>query len=71
MNVFKRHRLANGLTLRELAQRIGVSTGTCGHWETGRTFPSPGILKRLARVLKVTPMRLLNEVNAEQPLHAA
>lgn len=70
MNVFKRHRLANGLTLRELAQRIGVAVGTCGHWETGRTSPSPRIFKKLAKVLNVPPMNLVKEMASDQA-HAA
>lgn len=36
----RRARRNTGLSQRALAELLGVSHGTVGHWETGRTEPS-------------------------------
>lgn len=34
------HRLESGMTLEQVAERIGVSNGAVSHWESGRYLPS-------------------------------
>jgi len=58
MREVKHRRIATGLTLREVAHRIGVSTGTVGAWETGRNFPRPKSVVKLARVLGMKSLEL-------------
>ena len=47
----KAHRLAAGLSLRELAQRLTVSAQALSQYEMGRTRPRPAVLGALAEVL--------------------
>ena len=35
----RRHRLAAGLTIPDLANAVGTSAGAVSHWETGRHTP--------------------------------
>lgn len=58
MSLLKRHRMALGLTLEELAGRLKVSTATVSAWETGRYTPHPRMIPKLARLLGVSPMDL-------------
>jgi transcriptional regulator with XRE-family HTH domain len=43
-------------SIRELAQRAGVSTGTINTIELGRTTPSLGTIKKLSETLEVDPL---------------
>ena len=61
MHPIKRYRIARGWTQRELAQRVGVSVNAVQAWESGSRI-RPGNLARLAEVLGVDPLRLLNEI---------
>ncbi len=58
MVMLKRHRLVKGLTLRELARRIGVTATACSNWETGRHRPNARTVPKLARALNLDPMEL-------------
>ena len=46
-------RLASELTMRELANRVGVSHTTIAKYENGRICPRPSILPQIARSLNV------------------
>jgi transcriptional regulator with XRE-family HTH domain len=58
MQKLKQHRMAKGLTLHELASRIGCSTAACSNWETGRATPLPRFIPKLAKSLGINPMDL-------------
>jgi DNA-binding transcriptional regulator YiaG len=59
--VLARAREAAGLSQGALAVRIGASSKQrIWHWERGAEQPHPRFLPRLARVLKVDPLALLN-----------
>jgi transcriptional regulator with XRE-family HTH domain len=45
-------------TLREIAERLGVSYGTIRGYATGARQPSPAGLQRLARVFRMHARRL-------------
>jgi transcriptional regulator with XRE-family HTH domain len=57
-------RKQNGLTQKELAEKIGVTDKAVSRWETGKGFPDVSILKLLAEVLNVSITEI---VNGEKP----
>lgn len=50
----RHYRRRLNLTQKELAQKVGVSTGTIGMYETNKREPDLQMLRRLAEVLEVT-----------------
>jgi transcriptional regulator with XRE-family HTH domain len=52
-------RIENGLTQRQLAERLGVTHITIGNWENGRNAPSAYQLVALGRVFNV-PVEQIN-----------
>lgn len=54
-------RLASGLTMRELANNVGVSHTAIAKYESGRICPRPSILLKMARCLDVRMEFLFNE----------
>ena len=51
-------RLDQNLSLRQLAARVGKSAPFISDVELGRRFPSPGVLRAIARELKVDAVDL-------------
>lgn len=51
-------REAQGLSVRALADRVGVSSVTIWKWERGDSKPRPNLLVTLARALDVSPLQL-------------
>lgn len=47
----RRERRLAGLSVRELASRLGVTTQAVYHWEAGRSLPRLDTLRRLAEAL--------------------
>jgi transcriptional regulator with XRE-family HTH domain len=54
-------RKALHLGQKELADKLGVSSGAVGNWEVGPTIPHPETLGKLAEILGVKPGWLLYE----------
>ena len=50
----KQVRTARGLSQRDIAQAVGVSATAISYYETGKDYPSSGVLLRLASALNVT-----------------
>ena len=50
--LIKIHRLRKGLTMEQLAQKIGADKGMVSRWESGKQKPSPGNLKELSEILE-------------------
>jgi transcriptional regulator with XRE-family HTH domain len=46
-------RLRRFLTQKQLAEKVGVPYQTVQRWESGRSFPRPGYLRRLCEALEV------------------
>jgi transcriptional regulator with XRE-family HTH domain len=65
MRALKRHRLAKGLSMHDVASRLKVHVSTVGAWETGRNIPRAEIFPKLARVLGVDPLELTKIVEPE------
>jgi transcriptional regulator with XRE-family HTH domain len=66
MTLLKRHRLAQGLSQQEVAQRTGCSIAAYSSWETGRSMPKAKRVKKLARVLSIPPMELTHVLVPEK-----
>ena len=58
--VIKLKRKEKGMTLRELAEKVGVSEGTVSRWESGdiRSMKRPNI-EALSKVLGISPAILM------------
>lgn len=56
-------RRASGLSLRDLASKIGVSPTAISNYERGQDTPRPSVLVRLARALEVESEFFFREVN--------
>lgn len=63
-DAFKR----SGLTIKEVADLMGVNWPAASAWQKGRTFPEdPVRVRRLAEVLKVTADELLGMATGQEP----
>src|SRR5882762_6949485 len=60
-------RLATGISLRELARRIGVSAATLHAIETGKTELAVSRLRDIADALHTTPGQLLDTADSAAP----
>ena len=54
-------RIANGLTVIELAKKIKKTRATVYNYENGTQMPAPKTLQEIATILNVNPMELLGE----------
>ena len=52
-------RLCHGFSQEELADKLGVSNGAVGNWETGPTIPRPQMLRKIEELLGVKIEQLL------------
>lgn len=59
----RRLRLSRGLTLRALAEQVGVDNSAIARMESGKSKPSLGMLRRLKVVLGCTADALIGEEN--------
>ena len=59
-------RKEQGLTQKELADRIGVSDKAVSRWENGKNYPDIEIMQSLARIFDVTVSELLQGQRLEQ-----
>lgn len=59
INGIKLARMKAGLRQVDVARAAGIAESTLSHYETGRTKPSPAVLRKLAGILGVTENKLL------------
>ena len=65
-DILKERRLALGLSMKELAERVGVSEGTISRWESGDIENMRrDKIATLAKVLGISPLTLLDLEEAE------
>ncbi len=69
MRLFKRHRLAKGMTFEQMAGRLKVGVATVHAWESGRNLPRPDMIPKIARLLELDPLEL-TRVIAPEPVGA-
>lgn len=60
--VLKSHRMRCQMTQEFVADALGVSRQAVSKWETGTSDPSTSNLIALAKLFKISPEELLNEV---------
>ena len=63
----RERRLAIGLTIEELAERVGIPVSLVGEIENGNTAERFGFIISLAMELGVAPEDLLNKDDAKLP----
>lgn len=65
----RRRREDQGLTLKELGDRLGVHFTTVSSWERGRSMPGYDAMPRLAAALEVSPRDLFGTMwDREEPV---
>lgn len=57
-NNIKLYRKKNNITQEQLAERVGTSTNYIGTIETGKKFPSPQMIERIANALNIKSLQL-------------
>jgi transcriptional regulator with XRE-family HTH domain len=67
-SLLRQHRVAAGLTQKQLATAIDKSAAFISLLEQGKSEPSIGVLRSLARVLNV-PVAAFFDSDSETPLH--
>ncbi|MCZ6521866.1 MAG: helix-turn-helix transcriptional regulator [Bacteroidetes bacterium] len=63
----KNKRKENGLSQEKLAQLLGVSTGTVGGYEIGKSFPSIEVLVKISTILETSIDYLIQGHSHEYP----
>lgn len=63
--MIRKARHAAGLTLDDVAERIGVTAGALSHIESGRRLPSPSSAVAIAEVLGMPSERMLRALDEE------
>lgn len=62
---FKSARKASGMTVRQVAERIGVSSAAVTYWETQKSRPTADRLLELAKLYGVSMEELMKEDDSE------
>ena len=57
----KKCRKTKGLTQEQLAEKAQTSTNYLGSIETGKKYPSPQMMDKLAKALDINPLELFNK----------
>lgn len=66
--IIKEHRLKAGLTMKELADLVGVSEATVSRWESGNIASMKhSQIAKLCRALNLNPASLVPGINAPAP----
>ncbi len=58
--LIKKYRIANGMTVIQLAKRIKKSRQTIYNYEAGIQMPPPKLLVKIASILDVEPKDLIS-----------
>lgn len=67
MRLLKRHRVATGMTIEQVAKKVGVSTGAVSGWENGTHGMTPKHLKKFAKLLGIHPIELSKIIEPDAP----
>jgi transcriptional regulator with XRE-family HTH domain len=63
MHPLERRRKAAGLTIIQIAKRLGVQKQTISQWENGKTQPSPEMYPKLAAIFGITSLEVTELVS--------
>lgn len=66
-STLKAYRVLRGMRQEDLARRLGCSRQMVSLWESGHSLPSPPMLTKLCRVLRVRKADLMPENAAGRP----
>ena len=58
-------RKENGLTQKELAEKLNVTDKAVSKWETGRSAPDISLLEKLSQILDVSVVEILKGERVE------
>ena len=62
-NFIKTRRIELGLTMKAVAEFVGVSEGTISRWESGEIKNMKrNKIAKLSQILKISPMELMGEI---------
>ena len=70
-NLFRVKRRAAGLTMAQLADRVGTSKQAVSYWESGDSWPNPRFIPKLAKVFNQTAESLALELEEARVLLTA
>ena len=65
-NLIKELRTEKGLTQKELAEKLNVSTAAVSKWENGKGFPDISILEQLSAELRISITELVKGEKSEE-----
>lgn len=66
VNGIRLARMKAGLRQIDVAKAAGIAESTLSHYETGRTKPSPAVLKKLVEIFGVTENELLKNYKLKE-----
>lgn len=66
-NRLRHARLAKGWSQEDLANKLDVSNGSVGNWESGPTIPRPVVLRKIAALFEVEVEDFLSKAQSEEP----
>ena len=65
-NFIKTKRIELGLTMKNVADYVGVSEGTISRWESGEIKNMKrNKIAKLSQILKISPMKLMGEIETD------
>lgn len=70
-NTLRAYRILRGMRQEDLARRVGCSRQMVSLWETGHSLPSPAMLTKLCRALRVRKTDLVPENAARARLRTS
>jgi transcriptional regulator with XRE-family HTH domain len=62
LNFIRRRRLELGLTQKAVADPLHLNSAAVSEWERGKNLPGPAVLPGLAKVLRVSREKIVEEL---------
>jgi len=53
MNILYKNMLVQGVSVAQLAKKLGISTQAIYQWKLGRSKPNPMLLKKISKILGI------------------
>lgn len=66
-NNIKNYRKMNGLSQKELAEKLRISDKTICSWEIGRTEPNMGMVENICKIFGITKDELISGTKSNIP----
>ena len=61
----RKKRQGKGITIEQMAEKLGIAWGTVQRWEKGTNFPGPEEIDRMAEILGLTVPQLFARADPE------